>query len=68
MEEKRLFLTLEQALDVLPKSKEIHCFINAGFRLVGADWNRKEVEEAFNSSGYELSKVFYTSYDEKKQS
>ena len=28
----------------------------------------KEVEEAFNSSGYELSKVFYTSYDEKKQS
>ena len=29
---------------------------------------RKEVEEAFNSSGYELSKVFYTSYDEKKQS
>ena len=30
--------------------------------------DRKEVEEAFNSSGYELSKVFYTSYDEKKQS
>ena len=25
MEEKRLFLTLEQALDVLPKSKTIHC-------------------------------------------
>ena len=28
----------------------------------------KEVEEAFNHSGYELSKTFYTSYDEKKQS
>lgn len=26
--------------------------------------DRKEVEEAFNNS-YELSKVFYTSYDEK---
>ena len=25
----------------------------------------KEVEEAFNSSSYELSKTFYTSYDEK---
>ena len=28
----------------------------------------KEVEEAFNRSSYELSKTFYTSYDEKKQS
>lgn len=28
----------------------------------------KEAEEAFNNSSYELSKVFYTSYDEKKQS
>lgn len=27
----------------------------------------KEVEEALNSS-YEMSKTFYTSYDEKKQS
>ena len=30
-------------------------------------FDSKEVEEAFNSS-YELSKVFYTSYDEKSQS
>ena len=30
--------------------------------------DRKEVEEAFNSSSYELLKTFYTSYDEKKQS
>ena len=29
------------------------------------EFDRKEVEEAFNSSGYELSKTFYTSYDEK---
>ena len=50
MEGKRLFLTLEQALDVLPKSKEIHCFINAGFGLVGADWNKKEVEEALKNA------------------
>ena len=31
------------------------------------EFDRKEVEEAFNSSGYELSKTFYTSYDEKSQ-
>ena len=30
--------------------------------------DRKEVEEAFNGSSYELSKTFYTSYDETKQS
>ena len=31
------------------------------------EFDSKEVIEAFNSSGYELSKVFYTSYDEKSQ-
>ena len=30
------------------------------------EFDSKEVEEAFNSSGYEPSKTFYTSYDEKK--
>ena len=30
------------------------------------EFDSKEVEEAFNSS-YELSKTFYTSYDEKSQ-
>ena len=45
MEEKRLFLTLEQALDVLPKGEEIHCFVNAGFGLIGADWNKDKVKE-----------------------
>lgn len=30
------------------------------------EFDRKEVEEAFNNSGYELSKTFYTSYDETK--
>ena len=31
------------------------------------EFDSKRVEEAFNNSGYELSKTFYTSYDEKKQ-
>ena len=30
------------------------------------EFDSKRVEEEFNSSGYELSKTFYTSYDEKK--
>ena len=29
------------------------------------EFDSKRVEEAFNSSSYELQKVFYTSYDEK---
>ena len=27
----------------------------------------EEIEEAFNKGGHELSKTFYTSYDEKHQ-
>lgn len=50
MEEKRLFLTLEQALDVLPKSEEIHCFVNAGFGLIGADWNKDRVKETLEDA------------------
>ena len=30
------------------------------------EFDSKEVEEAFNGSSYELSKTFYTSYDETK--
>lgn len=29
------------------------------------EFDSREVEEAFNSSSYEPSKLFYTSYDEK---
>ena len=29
-------------------------------------FDSKEVKEAFNGSSYELSKTFYTSYDETK--
>ena len=32
------------------------------------EFDSKKVEEAFNGSSYELSKTFYTSYDETKQS
>ena len=31
------------------------------------EFDSKEVREAFNGSSYELSKTFYTSYDEKSQ-
>ena len=30
------------------------------------EFDNKKVEEAFNSSSYELSKTFYTNYDETK--
>ena len=42
----RKILTIEQAIDILPQKEQIHCFINAGFGLVGADWNKEKVVEA----------------------
>lgn len=46
----RLFLTLEQALDVLPQDKEIHCFVNTPFGLIGADWSKQKVREALENA------------------
>ncbi len=46
MAEKREFLTVEQALAVLPEGDEIHVFSNpSGGVLVGADWRRADVEK-----------------------
>ena len=40
---ERIFLTPEQAIEVLPKSNDVHTFYNPGFGLVGADWNKEDV-------------------------
>ena len=46
----RKFLTIEQAIDILPQNEQIHCFIDAGFGLVGADWNKEKVIETLESA------------------
>lgn len=48
--ENRLFLTLEQAIDVLPEKEQIHCFMNGSFGLVGADWDKGKVKETLSNS------------------
>ncbi len=37
--------TVDQALAMLPDDEEIHTFMQAGFTLIGADWDRKELIE-----------------------
>lgn len=46
----KLFLTLEQAIDILPKEEQIHCFINATFGLIGADWKKEKVTETLSNA------------------
>lgn len=46
----RLFLTFEQAIDILPKEEQIHCFINATFGLIGADWEKEKVTETLSNA------------------
>lgn len=46
----RLFLTLEQAKDILPQKEFIHCFMDSGFALVGADWVKETVINALTEA------------------
>ena len=39
----KIYLTVEQAESVLPDGDSIHTFLNPGFGLIGADWDRKEI-------------------------
>lgn len=39
----RRILTVEEAISLLPDGESVHTFINGGFGLMGADWNREEI-------------------------
>ena len=43
MSGKRLYLTKEQALSVLPDKEEVHTFYNVPPTLIGADWSKDEI-------------------------
>ena len=47
---KTIIFNIRTSIRCFAKSKEIHCLINAGFGLIGADWNKKEVEEALKNA------------------
>ncbi len=48
--EKRKFVSVDEAINLLPKGDEIHTFYNYGNCLIGADWDRQEVIDKLNAS------------------
>lgn len=51
----RVYLTPEQAEAMLPKEGRIHTFRQAGFALIGADWDRSDILDAIQKFKPELS-------------
>lgn len=50
-EEKRIFLTPQQARDCLViEDKQVHNFMQAIFGLIGADWHIYDVEELLDNA------------------
>ena len=43
--EERVFLTVDQALSLLPEGDIVHTFRNPGGMMLGADWGREAIEE-----------------------
>ena len=46
----RKFITVEEAVDLLPDGDYIHTFFNMPFGLLGADWSREDVIDKFKTS------------------
>jgi hypothetical protein len=47
--EKRHFLTVDEAISILPDGDSIHTFRDAAV-LIGADWSRKDIIDAIQKS------------------
>ena len=48
----RIFLTEQQAIDLLPDGEQIHTFLNSPMALIGADWERSEIIDKIRKSDY----------------
>lgn len=46
----KAYITVKQALSILPDGDEIHTFRNAAFGLMGCDWSRAELEDKITKS------------------
>ena len=42
---KKIFLTPEEAISILPDGEQIHTFRDGGAIICGADWDREDLEE-----------------------
>lgn len=45
----KTYITIEQAISVLPDGDFVHTFYNTGFGLVGADWSRYDILDKLRS-------------------
>lgn len=54
-ESNRISLTPEQAIDILPAGPFVHTFMQAGPMLIGADWERAQVEQSIRENTCELA-------------
>lgn len=55
-EDQRVFLTYEQAEEMLPEGDHVHVVSNpSGGLMIGADWPRGDVLEAFRSGQPQLA-------------
>ncbi|CDC05041.1 putative uncharacterized protein [[Clostridium] leptum CAG:27] len=50
MADKKIYITAEQAISVLPDGDSVHTFYNPGFGLVGADWSKPDIVGKLYSS------------------
>lgn len=48
----RIFLTTQQATELLPEGEQVHTFVSSPMALVGADWDRDEVIDKIRRSDY----------------
>lgn len=46
----RKFITVEEAVDLLPEGDYIHTFFDMPFGLLGADWSREDVIDTLKTS------------------
>ncbi len=46
----RKFITVDEAINLLPEGDYIHTFFNMPFGLLGADWSREDIINKFKSS------------------
>jgi hypothetical protein len=56
MSDERVYLTVEQALAMLPEGERVHTFRGGGAMMIGCDWDRADIEMAIRETDHrELS-------------
>jgi hypothetical protein len=58
MSDERVFLTVDEAVAMLPDDETIHTYVTGGPCLIGADWDRSEIVSLLNNApekGIELA-------------